>query len=468
MLAVAPSRSGCAGSIPAARSAGSTPARPVAAAISAAANPQTRQPRSSDGAKFSKPASGRRTKSASRSHTASSSPTAVAAPVATRLSASHSRAMSARVAPSAIRTAISPRRSLTVASDALATLAQAASNASAATARAKTRPRRRSGVSDSGSVEAGTTDKPSVRFSRRVLGAQRRRNRRHLGARARQRHARRQPRRRLQPAPRPAPDVEPARPHDVVGHQRHPEVGVQRVVAAVERCRGHAGHGEHRAVQVQRAADHGGVRRELAAPPAVADHGDARRAGAVVVRRQRAAERRGHAEGPEVAAADQLDGGIGGLVAEAVGGEGLLVNRHPVERAGAIGDVLQVGIRGDAQGGDVAGAEDPHQRDPRSGTGSGRSSRPLATANIALVPPMPMASVATVVAVSTGRAASTRTAWTTSRQELAMAQESASRLPRDDAIDADFSRRAPRTAGEVCAAGTRSRPGQRLRLAASG
>ena len=131
-----------------------------------AAPAHTRQSMSSAGAKFSKPASGRRSSSPSRNHTASNSPSAVAAAVATRLSASHCRAMAPRDAPSAMRTAISPPRSVTVASDALAMLAQAASSARAATTIAKTSARPSSGVIDSGRLEAGTTENARVRFSR--------------------------------------------------------------------------------------------------------------------------------------------------------------------------------------------------------------------------------------------------------------------------------------------------------------
>ena len=69
-----------------------------------------------------------------------------------------------------------------------------------------------------------------------------------------------------------------------------------------------------------------------------------------------------------------------------------------------------------------------------SGTGSGRSSTPLAIENIALVPPIPNASVRMVVPVSTGRAASARQACRTSRGRCRMPPQAAIRLPKPGAV----------------------------------
>ena len=112
---------------------------------------------------------------------------------------------------------------------------------------------------------------------------------------------------------------------------------------------------------MQRPANDGRIPGEAAPPPAVADHHHPRLAGAVVGRCQNAAERRVDSERLEVAAADQLHGRVGGVVAQPVGGERLLVNGHRRERPGAVGGILQVGERGDAERGDVAGPEDAHQ-----------------------------------------------------------------------------------------------------------
>ena len=96
-------------------------------------------------------------------------------------------------------------------------------------------------------------------------------------------------------------------------------------------------------------------------PPPVADHHRARRVGSVVGGRQHAAERRGDPERLEVLAAHQLHRRVGRVVAEAVGGEGLLVDGHRRERPGPIGGVLQVGVGGDAERRHVARSEHADQ-----------------------------------------------------------------------------------------------------------
>ena len=82
-------------------------------------------------------------------------PTTTAAIDTTRLSVNHCRAMRAREAPIAIRTAISRRRSNTVASCTFATFAHAAASASAAASSANNSTRRAVPSICSGSADAG-------------------------------------------------------------------------------------------------------------------------------------------------------------------------------------------------------------------------------------------------------------------------------------------------------------------------
>ena len=165
-----------------------------------------------------------------------------------------------------------------------------------------------------------------------------------VGLRLRNRDAWLDARGRAQPAPPACRDLEAAWPHDLVGHERHPEIGAERVVTAMEGRRRDAGHGERRAVEVNRAADRVGARAESRAPPRVADDGD--RCGValdIVARRDHPPERRVDAQHRKVRAADQLDVRSLGSVAEAERGGGLLMNRDCGKRLRSCAEIGEVG-----------------------------------------------------------------------------------------------------------------------------
>ena len=155
--------------------------------------------------------------------------------------------------------------------------------------------------------------------------------------------------------------LEPVVPRlDVPDHRdRHPDIGHEQTLGAAEFRRHDAENRVRHPVDFHQAADDAGIAAECGAPIGGAQYNHRLLAGhAIVLRRERASERRSHAEHLEIVARDEQAPGSSGVVVD------LEVHRREAQRSNArqhavaIADVAVIRIRA---GGKPGRARDRHQ-----------------------------------------------------------------------------------------------------------